>query len=98
MAVGNSASSSQLNAWLASLALDICGWAYQVNQLQELTVALGTGGLEAAGFGAGDAATFQSMVSYLNTVAGVYQGTATQGSDFDFDNALCQVRGQSATT
>jgi hypothetical protein len=97
VAVGQSITSAQLNSWLSVLALQICGWAYQVNQLQEITVSLSTAGLEAAGFSAPDAATFQTMASYLNTVAGVYQGAAAQGSQFNFDNALCLVRGSSAT-
>lgn len=93
MTVGNTLGVSQLNQQLASLAIQICIWAYQAGQLQEVTTAAGTAGLEAAGFSAGDAATYATMVSYLNTVAGAYLGTATQGSEFNFDNALCLVRG-----
>jgi hypothetical protein len=33
------------------------------------------------------------MISYLNTVAGVYFGTATQGSQFNFDQQLSEVWG-----
>lgn len=28
------------------------------------------------------------MASYMNTIAEVYEGTATQSADFDFKNAL----------
>jgi len=93
MSVGNQASSTQLNAQLAALAIGIRVWAYQVNQLQATAVALGQAGLVTAGFASADATSFTNMVSYLNTIAGVYQGTAAQTPAFNFDNALCLVRG-----
>jgi hypothetical protein len=93
MAVGASTSASQLNSWLSSQALQLCSWAFQTEQLSELTTSLGISGLEALGFSSGDATSFISMVSYLSTISGVYQGTVTQASEFDFDNALCEVRG-----
>jgi hypothetical protein len=46
--------------------------------------------LESIGFSAGDAAQAQAAISYMNTIAGVYFGTATQGSDFDFNQVLSQ--------
>lgn len=41
--------------------------------------------------GVGDAQQALNMISYLNTVAGVYFGTAVQGSEFDFNNELSQL-------
>jgi hypothetical protein len=40
-----------------------------------------------------DAALAQTAISYLNTVAGVYFGTATQASEFDFDQQLSEFWG-----
>jgi hypothetical protein len=39
--------------------------------------------------GVSDAQLALNMINYLNTVAGVYRGTATQGTTFDFSNATC---------
>ena len=38
-----------------------------------------------------DAALALSVISYLNTVAGVYNGTATQGTQFNFNQQLSMV-------
>lgn len=46
--------------------------------------------LEAAGYDAADAAEAQNAVSYLNTVAGVYFGTAAQPAEFNFNQQLSQ--------
>jgi hypothetical protein len=46
--------------------------------------------LESVGYTAGDAATALAAISYLNTISGVYFGTATQGSDFNFNQVLSQ--------
>jgi hypothetical protein len=43
--------------------------------------------------GVSDAALAQTIISYLNTVAGVYFGTATQASEFDFDQQLSEFWG-----
>ena len=41
--------------------------------------------------GVSDAQYALNMISYLNTVAGVYFGTATQGTAFNFDQQLSQM-------
>jgi hypothetical protein len=41
--------------------------------------------------GISNAALALSIISYLDTVAGVYFGTATQGSQFNFDQQLSEV-------
>jgi hypothetical protein len=40
-----------------------------------------------------DAALALSVIGYLNTVAGVYFGTATQAADFNFNQQLSMVWG-----
>lgn len=41
--------------------------------------------------GISDAQMALNLIAYLNTVAGVYFGTATQASEFDFNNQLSQL-------
>ena len=38
-----------------------------------------------------DAQMALNLIAYLNTVAGVYFGTATQGTTFNFNNELSQL-------
>lgn len=38
-----------------------------------------------------DAQMASNLIAYLNTVAGVYFGTATQGTTFDFNQELSQL-------
>jgi hypothetical protein len=86
--VGNQASAAQLNAELAGLITRVRDDLRAVSVLQQQVTAIGAAGLTAAGFTAPDAATYMNALSYLSTVAGVFQGTATQGSIFNFENAL----------
>lgn len=88
MPVGNSPTSASLNAELAGLIIRLRGTCQDIAELQKQVTGIGTAGLQATGFTADEAAVYLNAVSYLNTVAGVYRGTATQGSTFDFDNAL----------
>jgi hypothetical protein len=43
--------------------------------------------------GISDAQLALNVIAYLNTVAGVYFGTATQGTAFNFDQELSQAWG-----
>ena len=95
MTVGLPATSQNLNARLGQAAIAVRNAMQQASSLFEYQNNLGLTGLEAAGFTAQDAATYQTMAGYLNTLAGVYYGTVQQGgsggtgaSDFSFDNAL----------
>lgn len=88
MPVGNQASSAAVNQSLTTLALDLRGVCQSIRDFQTYVVTMGQSGLETLGFSAADAASVVSMASYLNTVSGVYFGTATQASQFDFDNQL----------
>jgi len=49
--------------------------------------------LEAAGYTSDEAVQAQSAISYLNTSASVYLGTATQASQFNFNQELSQYWG-----
>jgi hypothetical protein len=93
MAVGTTATAAQMNAQLASVAMALRSTAQQILSLSVYANDLGLAGLEAVGFGSDDAQTFLNMVDYMATVAQVYQGTATQGSEFNFSDALTAVTG-----
>lgn len=88
MAIGNQPSTGSINGSLTSMALDIRNWANQVLEEQEEITGLGVAGLEALGYSSGDAASVVAMYSYMSTIAGIYKGLVTQGSLFNFDNAL----------
>lgn len=88
MAVGTGTSQSNVNANLTGYAIQMRNLCDAIRNEQEGIVDLGLAGLEALGFSSGDAQTVLNMWSYMNTISGVYYGTATQGSEFDFDNAL----------
>jgi hypothetical protein len=103
MSVGNQLTSDQFNSRLTSLALQLREWAHDVSSLSTNINGQDTGlaVLEAAGFGSSpnaanpgdvsDAALAQNMLSYLNTVASLYYGEATQPSTFNFDQELSQL-------
>ena len=54
---------------------------------------LGHSGLMALGFSDADATAFATACNYMATMAQVFQGTATQGSMFSFQNALVMLTG-----
>jgi hypothetical protein len=95
MAVGEQATTQSINATLTSLSTGMRNICQQITWLQQFVTELGTAGLESLGYSPADAATVIQMVSYLNTVAGVFGGTVQQGGQggtgaifFDFANAL----------
>lgn len=88
MTVGNQASTGSISNTLTQYALSLRNDCQNILNFQEFITTLGTGGLEALGFSPADAATVEQMASYLSTIAGVFNGTATQGSEFNFGNAL----------
>jgi len=98
--VGLPATQQSLNARLGQAAIAVRNAMQQASALFEYQNNLGTAGLEAAGFSAQDAASYQQMAGYLSTLAGVYNGTVQQGgsggtgaSTFNFDNALSATWG-----
>lgn len=110
MPVGASIGSDQMNNIITSLAVDLANLMRNIAKLN-LAVngqAAGLAYLESIGYGSaanaanpGDVSDAQyalNMISFLNTVAGVYFGTATQATDFDFDQELSQVWGGQVVT
>ena len=103
MPVGAAIGSDQVNNIITALAVQLRNVARQVSNLNLAVNGQGQGlaYLESVGYsgdanpgnpgGISDAQYALNMISYLNTVAGVYFGTATQGSTFDFDQELSQV-------
>ena len=103
MPVGATIGSSQMDNILTSLAVqlrdicrDISNTSLSVNgQGQGLAYLQSIGYSNTANpanpGGVSDAALAQSTISYLNTVASVYFGTATQSTLFNFDQQLSQV-------
>lgn len=95
MAVGQQPTQASINGALTQWALNLRNDCQGIGNFFEYVNGLGLAGLEALGFDSTDAQTVLTLVSYLNTVAEVYKGTATQASEFDFDNALSVVWGGS---
>lgn len=95
MAIGNIPTQAQVNSQGYQIALQYRTAAQQALAFQAYVVSLGTAGLEALGFASGDASEMITCADYMGTLAGVYQGTATQGSEFNFQNALIALTGSS---
>ena len=103
MPVGAVIGSSQVDNIITALAVRMRDVMRQVSNLSLAVNGQGTGlaYLESIGYsgtanpanpgGVSDAQYAQNMISFLNTVAGVYFGTATQATDFNFDQELSQV-------
>jgi hypothetical protein len=103
MNVGGQASSGTVDATLTSLAISMRNLMTQVSNLS--TWVNGQGGglamLEGLGYpstgnagnpgGISDAQLALNMIAYLNTVAEVYFGSATQGTQFNFNQELSQL-------
>jgi hypothetical protein len=95
MAVGNIPSVAQLNGQAAQIATAWRTVAQQSLYFQAYVVNLGTAGLVALGFASADASTMIAQADYMATLAQVFQGTATQATDFNFQNALVALTGSS---
>jgi hypothetical protein len=93
MAIGNQPTMAQLNGQAAQVAIQLRTACQQTLALQAYVVSLGSAGLQALGFTSGDATAMLNQCSYMATVAQVFQGTATQGSLFNFQNALVALTG-----
>jgi hypothetical protein len=92
MTVGIPLAAATVNAQISNVALAMRGVMEQVSHLSKNVNGQGNGlaVLEAAGFTAPDAATALAAISYLETVAAVYFGTAAQTPAFSFDQELSQ--------
>lgn len=93
MSVGSQASAATVNQAITDLAVSLRDVLTKISNLSTWINGQGQGltYLESLGFSASDATTAQNMISYLNTVAAIYFGTATQATDFNFNNALSQM-------
>lgn len=105
MPVGAVIGSDQMSNIITALAVqlrDTCRSIYNLNRNVNGQGA-GLAYLQSLGYsstanpanpgGVSDAALALSIISYLNTVAAVYFGAATQGTAFDFDQQLSEVWG-----
>jgi hypothetical protein len=105
MSVGPVVTSGTIDTALSNLAVDAMQLMQQIANLNTLVTSGGNGlaYLESVGYssaanpdnpgGVSDAQYALDFVGYLNTQAGVYFGTLTQASTFDFHNALAPARG-----
>jgi hypothetical protein len=103
MPVGATIGSGQMDNIITAFAVNLRDVMRRISNLNLSVNGQGTGlaYLESIGYsgdgnaanpgGVSDAALAQTIISYLNTVAGVYFGTATQASEFDFDQQLSEV-------
>jgi hypothetical protein len=93
MSVGNPVDAGGLNARLGDAAVSVRAAMEQIQSLWSFVQPTGAAGLQALGFSAGDATAYFNAANYLQTVAGIYFGTAAQPDAFNFDSALALVRG-----
>jgi hypothetical protein len=81
-----------VNATAGSLAITLRATMQQIQNFQAwLSAYGGASALETLGFTTGDATTLVSTIGNLNTLAGIYAGTAQTGGAFNYEtnsNAL----------
>jgi hypothetical protein len=88
MAIGAGTTAADLNARLCALAQVRALQAVFTIEFATYVDGLGTAGLEVAGMDSADATAFQSAADDLKTDALIFQGQATQGSPFNYSNAV----------
>jgi hypothetical protein len=103
MAVGATIGSSQVDNIMSALAVNLRDIMQQIANLNLSVNGQGQGlaYLQSVGYsnvpsaanpgGVSDAALALSVISYLNTMAAIYFGTAAQPSPFNFNNQLSEV-------
>ena len=86
---------SDVNGPLGVLAVELRDACANILREWSYIETLGVAGLQAAPYNmaSGDAQAMFNAYNYLQTVAGIYYGTASQPTDFNFDQALALVRG-----
>lgn len=96
MSIGMTNTPSSLNAQLGGYAIQMRDLMAQVKQFSEWFNGL-TAAEQASAFGitAGstDNTDLVNCVGYLNTLVGLYYGTASQATNYNFDNALSVLWG-----
>jgi len=105
MSVGPVVTSGTVSTTLSNLAVQMRNTMQQVANLNTWVNGQGAGlaYLESIGYssaanpanpgGVSDAQYALNLIAYLNTVAGVYFGTASQATDFDFNQELSAMWG-----
>lgn len=105
MPVGSQATVASINQSITSLSVQLRELTHQMQNLSTSVNGQGNGlaYLESIGFGSAanpanpggvsDAQLALNMISYLNTVQGVVNGTASQATDFNFNQELSQCWG-----
>lgn len=86
---------SDVNAPLGANAVALRDVCENILKYWSYVAKLGVTGLEAAPYNmsASDAQALYNAGNYMQTVAQVYFGTASQATNFNFDDALALVRG-----
>jgi hypothetical protein len=93
VAIGNIPNQQQVNSQAAQLAGQWRSCAQQSQYFWAYIFSLGQAGLVALGFSAADATAMTTNANYMLTLSQVFQGTATQGTMFNFQNALVTLTG-----
>lgn len=93
MAIGNPVTTTSINQQVGGLAIGLRNQCNAIKNFFEWVNVVGQAGLVSYGFSSSDATLVLNMASYLNTIAGIYYGTATQATDYNFDNQLCELWG-----
>lgn len=103
MSVGTQADNANVNNALTNISVNLRALMTQITNLSTWINGQGDGLVVLAELGystvptatnpggVSDAQLASNMISYLNTVAGVYYGTATQGTTFNFNQELSQL-------
>lgn len=94
MTVGNPPTVAAINQALTNYAVQMRDLMQNIANLNMQIAQLGQAGLESAtlcppGYDTADAPVVVSQAAILNTLAAVYFGTATQATEYNFNNALC---------
>lgn len=100
MTVGQQANSTVMDQQLTSLSLQLRSC---MDKLKRLSVQAGATGnistwLQSIGYSPADATAAATLIGYFSNLQGVYYGTATVGSAFNFDNALSVLWGGDTMT
>jgi hypothetical protein len=99
VAIGSMQSVTQLNGLLTSLVSQANKLCLSITTLQDYCTSVGASGLEGLTnpFTSADATNFIDAVSYLNTWALIWQGAATQATEYNFQNQLAELTGPTPT-
>lgn len=92
MAAGQQATLTGINGSLSSCAIRLRDLCAEIADLNLQVGKLGVAGLEGLGASPTDATDIVAKYAQIATVAALYFGTATQGTTFNFNDALAPAR------